>query len=251
MSQRTSETAFGSREEPAGVSTPDTVSGDGYEHAAGGLGAHHEWLLPTLERHVAALVSRPGRHRAFDLGCGNGAVAHWLAGKGWEVAGVDPSKSGIASASRSYPGLRLEQGSCYDDLAARFGQFELVVSLEVVEHLFFPRIWAQRVFELLVPGGTAIVSTPYHGYWKNLALAVTGRMDAHFCALWDYGHIKFWSAATFGTLLSEAGLRVERIERVGRISVLAKAMVASVIRPEAGSHFFGPSTDRTVTMVSR
>jgi hypothetical protein len=73
-------------------------------------------------------------------------------------------------------------------------------------------------------GGTAIVSTPYHGYWKNLALAVTGRMDAHFTALWDHGHIKFWSIATLGELLREAGFVDIRFERVGQVPPLAKAM---------------------------
>jgi len=80
-------------------------------------------------------------------------------------------------------------------------------------------------------GGTAIVSTPYHGYWKNLALAVTGRMDAHFTALWDHGHIKFWSIATLGELLREAGFVDIRFERLGRVPALAKSMIAVAKRP--------------------
>ena len=67
---------------------------------------------------------------------------------------------------------------------------------------------------------------PYHGYWKNLALALTGRMDAHFTAMWDHGHIKFWSIATLGELLREAGFADLRFERVGRIPALAKSMIA-------------------------
>jgi len=74
--------------------------------------------------------------------------------------------------------------------------------------------------------GGAIVSTPYHGYLKNLALAVTGKMDAHFTALWDHGHIKFWSIPTLTTLLTEAGFENVRFRRVGRIPALAKSMIA-------------------------
>ena len=66
---------------------------------------------------------------------------------------------------------------------------------------------AKTLYDLAESSGTAIVSTPYHGYWKNLALAITGRMDAHFTALWDHGHIKFWSMKTLGALLFEAGFR--------------------------------------------
>jgi predicted HicB family RNase H-like nuclease len=56
-------------------------------------------------------------------------------------------------------------------------------------------------------GRFTVISTPYHGYWKNLMLALTGKMDAHFTALWDHGHIKFWSMRTLGELLREGGVR--------------------------------------------
>ena len=44
-----------------------------------------------------------------------------------------------------------------------------------------------------------MLSTPYHGYLKNLALAVSGRMDRHFTALHVGGHIKFFSIETLTT----------------------------------------------------
>ena len=112
-----------------------------------------------------------GGGRVFELGCGNGSVASVLAQQGWEVTGVDPSSEGIAQANAQWPQLKLFEGSAYDDLAARFGRFPVVTSLEVVEHVYVPRHYAATLFSLLEPGGTAIVSTPYHGYWKNLAMA--------------------------------------------------------------------------------
>jgi 2-polyprenyl-6-hydroxyphenyl methylase/3-demethylubiquinone-9 3-methyltransferase len=107
----------------------------------------------------------------------------------------------------------------------------VVLSLEVVEHVYAPRDYARTVFDVLSPGGVAIVSTPYHGYWKNLALALTGRMDRHFTALWDHGHIKFWSMTTLGELLREAGFVDIRFQRVGRVPALAKSMIAVARRP--------------------
>ena len=77
----------------------------------------------------------------------------------------------------------------------------------------------------------AIISTPYHGYWKNLALALSGRMDAHFTALWDHGHIKFWSRRTLGDLLREAGFVDIRFWRVGRVPALAKSMIVMARKP--------------------
>lgn len=186
----------------------------------------HAYLLP----HVDRLLSSLAPSTVFDLGCGNGAVAHHLSRK-YSVSGVDLSKSGIAEANAAYPDLRLEVGSVYDDLSARFGTFDCVVSLEVVEHLYDPRLYAKNMLNLVKPGGAAMVSTPFHGYWKNLALAVTGTLDAHFTALWDGGHVKFWSVATLSQLLEEAGFVNVEFQFVGRIPVLARSMIAVAHRP--------------------
>jgi 2-polyprenyl-6-hydroxyphenyl methylase/3-demethylubiquinone-9 3-methyltransferase len=191
----------------------------------------HRYLLPAVRRLLADLAWPAGRpKRVFDLGCGNGSTAANLTAHGYEVTGVDPSDQGIEQAKIAFPDLRLYPGSAYDDLAAVHGRFPAVVSLEVVEHVFYPRKYAACVTNLLEPGGTALISTPYHAYWKNLAMAVTGKFDRHVNPLWDYGHIKFWSPKTLTSLLTEAGLSVVKFDRVGRIPLLAKSMIAVVRR---------------------
>jgi 2-polyprenyl-3-methyl-5-hydroxy-6-metoxy-1,4-benzoquinol methylase len=104
----------------------------------------------------------------------------------------------------------------------------LVVSLEVVEHCYDPRAFARTFVSLIEPGGIGFLTTPYHGYLKNLALALSGRMEAHFTALWDGGHIKFFSIPTLRTLLTEAGAHELEFLRIGRIPPLAKSMIALV-----------------------
>ena len=203
----------------------------GYRHTQAGLNHSHEYLLPAVQRLLDEQRQPPTTRRLFELGCGNGSVAHELTRRGWDVTGVDPSEEGIKQARAAYPGLKLQNGSAYDDLASQYGQFPVVMSLEVVEHVYAPRNYARTIFELLSGGGTAILSTPYHGYWKNLALALTGRMDQHFTALWDHGHIKFWSMDTLGELLREAGFVDVRFERVGRVPPLAKSMIAIARKP--------------------
>jgi 2-polyprenyl-6-hydroxyphenyl methylase/3-demethylubiquinone-9 3-methyltransferase len=203
---------------------------NGYRYSDGEANGSHAYLLPTIKRELASIEPAGGR-RLFDLGCGNGSVGAALHREGWEVTGVDPSIAGIAEANTAHPHLALRQGSAYDDLAAQYGRFPVVISLEVVEHVYAPRDYAATLFDLVEAGGTAIVSTPYHGYWKNLALAVSGRMDAHFTALWDHGHIKFWSFRTLADLLHEAGFAECRFSRVGRVPALAKSMIAFARKP--------------------
>lgn len=197
---------------------------DGYNYKDAELNASHRYLLPALEQLFKKYAKRK-EINVFDLGCGNGSVSAFVASQGYQVTGIDPSSEGISVAKKSYPHLKLEVGSAYEKLEERFGRFELVYSLEVVEHVYSPRDYARTLAALLDPNGIAIVSTPYHGYFKNLALAVTGRLDKHFTVLWDHGHIKFWSVRTLSRLLAEQGLEPVEILRVGRIPIFAKSMI--------------------------
>lgn len=130
--------------------TSPAISGYHYDHA--GLSCSHGYLLPTVFRLLEGLNLPADQRRLFELGCGNGSVAHELTRRGWDVTGVDPSVEGIAQAQRAHPELKLHSGSAYDDLAACYGQFPVVLSLEVVEHVYFPRQYAATVFSLLQGG---------------------------------------------------------------------------------------------------
>ena len=208
----------------SGSAMQDDISG--YQYRDARPEHTHDYLWPGVFRVLDSLFRDRTDRRVFDLGCGNGALAAALATKGYAVTGVDPSVEGIRQANHAHPGLELRRGSAYDDLRSRYGQFPAVVSLEVVEHVYAPRRYAACLFDLVEHTGIAVVSTPYHGYLKNLALALTGTMDAHFTAMWDHGHIKFWSRTTLSALLCEAGFRDVAFLRVGRIPSLAKSMIA-------------------------
>ena len=54
--------------------------------------------------------------------------------------------------------------------------WDLIVSQEVIEHLYAPRRFVAEMFDLLRPGGVCIVTTSYHGYFKNLVLALSGKI---------------------------------------------------------------------------
>ena len=198
----------------------------GYRYNQSDLNHSHDYLLPRVIRLLDSLNLTDENKRLFELGCGNGSVANVMSQRGWDITGVDPSDEGIKQARMAYPDLKLAMVSAYDDLTSMYGHFPVALSLEVVEHVYAPRNYARTVYELLEEGGVAIISTPYHGYWKNLAMALSGKMDNHFTALWDHGHIKFWSENTLTQLLKEAGFRSIEFERVGRISPLAKSMIA-------------------------
>ncbi len=188
----------------------------------------HQYLTPVVE----AMLVGEQRRTILDLGCGNGALACRLLGQGFDVYGSDASESGIAVANASHPRhffvQNIDSGALPDALAAI--PFDTVISTEVIEHLYAPRAYMALVRSVLKKrGGELILSTPYHGYLKNLALAAAGRMDDHFTALWDGGHIKFWSRRTLTALLGEFGFEVREFRGAGRAPWLWKSMVVRAV----------------------
>ena len=135
--------------------TPD------YGYASAAHSHAHAYLLPDVDAMLASLEPR----RVFDLGCGNGSTAAHLSEK-YEVIGVDASRSGIEQARAAYPHICFDVASAYDDLAGTYGQFDAVVSLEVVEHLYDPRLYAKTMFDLVRPGG---------GSWSPHLIMAIGR----------------------------------------------------------------------------
>jgi len=184
--------------------------------------------------HVFALAGNlnPGA-RVLDVGCGNGFTCGEFLKRGCRVVGVDLSSQGIEAARRAHPGGRFEVLAADDALLERLGEapFDLVVSTEVIEHLYSPRPYAHGCFQALRPGGRFICTTPYHGYFKNLVLALFNKWDRHADPLWDGGHIKLWSHRTLSKLLTEAGFTGLQFRGAGRFPLLWMTMVAVADRP--------------------
>jgi 2-polyprenyl-3-methyl-5-hydroxy-6-metoxy-1,4-benzoquinol methylase len=193
---------------------------------------HMAYILDPIEE-LAGGFSKG--MRVLDVGCGNGFLASWLKSKGCEVVGIDPSASGVKVATEAHPDIRFVEIAVSTTILEDINEepFDLVVSTEVVEHLYAPREWAIGCFHALSPGAPLICTTPYHGYLKNLMIAAMNKFDHHVNPMWDGGHIKFWSVKTLESLLSECGLRDIRWKGAGRHPYLWKSMVMRGNRPGA------------------
>jgi 2-polyprenyl-3-methyl-5-hydroxy-6-metoxy-1,4-benzoquinol methylase len=117
--------------------------------------------------------------------------------------------------------------------AINAGSFDLIVSSDLIEHMYRPSELVRAASMLLKPDGHLVVGTPYHGYLKNLALSITGRMDAHLTALWDGGHIKFFSVSSLSHLVRECGFTDLRFSFYGRAPYLWKNMICHARKGEA------------------
>jgi len=98
-------------------------------------------------------AERPGR--ALDLGAGQGAISHALRLRGHDVMAADINGSQFKAAGVPFAKLDLNRPLPLPD-----GDFDLVMAVEVLEHLESPRAFLREIYRLLRPGGLAVVTTP-------------------------------------------------------------------------------------------
>lgn len=111
-----------------------------------------------------------------DIGCGGGLVAEPMARLGARVTGIDPTVRNIeiAKLHAAQSGLEIDYRSVLaEDLVAAGERFDIVLCLEVVEHVPDVGAFLKVIRQLLAPGGLMIVST-LNRTLKSFALAIVG-----------------------------------------------------------------------------
>ncbi len=97
-------------------------------------------LLMLAEKAQAKAKSGEGKLRVLDIGCGNGSLSNVIAQQGYEVVGMEESPSGTEIASKNFPHCQFIQASIYDSPKAELlNAFDVVIAVEVIEHLFYPK----------------------------------------------------------------------------------------------------------------
>jgi 2-polyprenyl-6-hydroxyphenyl methylase/3-demethylubiquinone-9 3-methyltransferase len=138
------------------------------------LGYIRDAACRKFERNVRSLNCLAGL-RILDIGCGAGLLCEPLSRLGAQVIGVDPSPSNIAAAklhadrghlSIDYRNTTVEQMDVRE-------RFDIVLAMEVVEHVTDVGVFLKRCASMLKPGGMMVVST-LNRNWKSFALAIVG-----------------------------------------------------------------------------
>ena len=183
-----------------------------------------------IGKSIIEFIKSENPKRVADLGSGNGQLCKLIKESiNAHVVGIEYDRKGVEISKKSYPDIPFYNFSVQDkvdDLMALEKEcFDIVVSTEVIEHLFSPQYLPIYAHNILNKNGKLIITTPYHGYLKNLVLSILNKWDGHHTALWEGGHIKFWSKKTLSTLLYENGFEVDKFYGVGRFPFLWKSMV--------------------------
>ncbi|HUQ88048.1 MAG TPA: class I SAM-dependent methyltransferase [Vicinamibacterales bacterium] len=212
-------------------------SGAVHPEAAGGIAFNGEVGRGVADVVLRIIAGQSGVRTICDLGCGNGYLAGQLGRRGFSVVGIDASDTylQIARQHNNTGQVTYIKGLADRDLPQQvlFGRqpFDLVVSSDVIEHVYNPLEFLETALALLRPGGTAVIGTPYHGYLKNVAISVTGRWDSHHTVHWHGGHIKFFSVPSLRSMMRQAGFSEPHFEYYGRFPGFWKNMIAVTRKP--------------------
>ena len=155
--------------------------------------------------------------RILDIGCGGGLLSEPLARLGADMVGVDPSETNIEAAKQHAALSELPidyRCTTAEDLAEAREQFDIVLAMEVVEHVADVPLFVQSCAEMVRPGGLMIAAT-INRTLKSFALAIVG---AEYILRWlpvgSHRWDKFVTPNELEIAMEQGGLRV--IARAGR-----------------------------------
>jgi len=149
--------------------------------------------------------------RILDIGCGGGILSEPLARLGAAMVGADPAATNIEVATRhaAESGLAIDyRATTAEALSAAGERFDVVLAMEVVEHVADVDLFVRRCADMVNPGGLMVAAT-LNRTVKSFTLAIVG---AEYILRWlpvgTHQWDKFITPAELETMLEEAGLRV-------------------------------------------
>lgn len=174
--------------------------------------AKPEVYFDNVRREIAELLP-PHSQRVLEVGCGAGATLQWLKRDGYCEVTVGME---LFDAAAAIARQRLDQvvvGNAEQLIDQSFGPatFDLVLCLDVLEHLIDPWLFITKLERLLKPGGTLISNIPNIRHLRVLLpLLVAGRWQYAESGILDRTHLRFFTRNSALELMSPPGLRVTR-----------------------------------------
>jgi 2-polyprenyl-3-methyl-5-hydroxy-6-metoxy-1,4-benzoquinol methylase len=188
---------------------------------------------PTTSHSLAILLVAPGS-TVLDIGAADGSVARPLAARGCRVWAIEADADQAAKARTACERVIVGDVEDLDLEAAVEGRrFDVVLLLDVLEHLRNPLATLGRARGLLAPGGRVIASIPNVTHGAVRVSVMSGTFAYTDTGLLDRTHLRFFDRRGVETLFAEAGLRiVERLRVMRGLTETEIPIELSAVQPE-------------------
>lgn len=150
---------------------------------------------------------------ALDVGCGAGLLTEPLARLGARVTGVDAAPELIFAAREHSAAMGLEIDYRAGDVQQLEGEYDLVTSMEVIEHVADPAAFVGALAKRLAPAGLLILSTPNQTSLSRLMVITVGEGLGRI-PRGTHDYDKFIRPERMKMLLADAGLRCLDVEGI-------------------------------------
>jgi len=159
-------------------------------------------------REIAPLLP-PRRTRILEVGCGSGATLYWLKSlyPDSETVGIEYEPSNRVTLETCVDSYHIGDAETFSE---EIGTFDLILCLDVLEHLRSPEDALRRYASLLRPGGAVIISVPAVSYiGVSLPLLMRRRFTYTNAGILDRTHTRLFVEETTVRLANDAGLIVD------------------------------------------
>jgi len=157
---------------------------------------------------TAMILDRiPSGSRLLNVGCGTGVLASLVQRTcNATVLGVEPDPV-RAEMARS-KGVEVVCGYFDESLASEVGQFDVIILVDVIEHLQTPARLIRLLLKSLKPGGFIVLSVPNVAHWSMRLSLLTGRFNYSATGLCDATHLRWFTRLSLLQFLDRMGLDV-------------------------------------------
>lgn len=165
--------------------------------------------------HALGIGRVPANSRVLDIGTADGSVARVLRQMGCHIWGIERDAGAAAEAGDVCERVVTEDLSQLDFEKAFDGQrFDVVLMLDVLEHVPEPASVLQRVASVVEEGGWAVISLPNVAHVSVRLALLDGRFTYTDLGLLDRTHLRFFTRQGVDDLLAEAGWGMFEMQRV-------------------------------------
>lgn len=171
-------------------------------------------MTPARMRFLTQTLGDVRGKAILDVGCGGGLMCEPLARLGAKVTGIDADAQAIKTATTHAQAQELKIdyiNGAAEDLVQRGRTFDVVMGLEIVEHVSNPRLFVELLAGLVRPGGVVVMST-LNRTWKSYALGIiAAERVLHWVPAGTHDWQKFLKPSELAQMAKENHLAVQQL----------------------------------------